>query len=135
MGLKVPDLGEREMLGMLIGGSEFANATFDLYKNNHVPGDADVAGDYTIADYAGYSTEALTGPVLAITNTAGRATASFDAIVFPAPSSSTQTVYGYVVVALGGAILWAEKFTVPVVMAAGGSNFTVTPRLTLRSEL
>lgn len=106
--------------------------TWNLYKNNHVPVVGDVAGDYTPADFAGYTAKTQAPSAFGTpTVTAHVAkTVSSTAIVFGPSTEATasQTIYGYYVVDSSGNYLFAEMFTTAISVAPGGS-------VTLTSEI
>lgn len=136
MSMKVPDVGERNLLTLLIAGIAGAGAKVKLFSNNFTVIDATVLGDFTEATYTGYAAQTLAGGAVAGSNTAGRATASWTQQSYTCTGGSSQTIYGYYIVDSTGAILYfAENFATPVVLSNGGAPLLLTPRLTNKSEL
>lgn len=139
MAIKVPNVGERQLLDRMTGAVG-ANFYICLYKAAHTPADGDTKATYTAieADYTGYGRLSC-GFNPAETNGDGRAEslADLNRVFENAGGGSPtvgNTVHGYFVLDNSdGPLLWAEEFGMPVPMNEGSPSLTITLRLTLHS--
>lgn len=133
MALKVPNVGELELLDEILREDDFE---LHLYKNDYTPVDDSELADFTEADFEGYASEALTNWVAAVTDANGRAFTHADSLTFTKGTGGvSNTVYGYYVVnASNSELVWAERFLAGIVMDTDGKTFTILPIFTLRSE-
>jgi len=136
MALLVPDVGEVALLSDMLGNGN--NMTLKLYKTDVTPAEGDTAGSYTEADFTGYSAATLTrsvsGSTWATPSTASGTTSSEYNSGTPQTWTNTgasQTVYGYFVIdAIAGTLLWAEKFATARTLATN-DTLDVTPAIEL----
>jgi len=128
MSLKVPNVGELVLLDKLLAADDY---TLHLYKNNYTPVDGSVIGDFTEADFSGYSGgEDITGWSAAVI-VAGRAESTGDPIDQTHNGGATgNTIYGFYVVDSGGNLCWAERDPNPFVINANGQIYRVEPKFT-----
>ncbi len=101
-----------------------------LFKNNLTPGTATVLGDFTEADFTGYSAASLSGFAASSAGGSGAAS-SGDAKTFTVGSSPTTTnnIYGYYITDSGNTKLYGcqRDPNAPRSMAIAGDTYTVTP--------
>lgn len=139
MALVVVNQGEEAFLDLLLA----VNYTLHLYKNDVTDGltqaemDALTEADFQEADFAGYSSVALTGG--SWTTTPGDpAVGSYAQQSFIRSSTgAVQNVYGYyITVTSGGALRWFERFggSMGVQLELINDEIRVTPRITLKDE-
>jgi hypothetical protein len=134
MSLVVCDGAKQLLLTQLLSWLN-ANTRLRLFQNNHTPVHGDTAAAYTEASFPGYAFTALTswGAVYL--------TADFHAFTdevlrtFTATGSSpANTIYGYYITDLTGALLWAELAPAAVTINASGQTYSVLPRFSDTSE-
>ncbi|HMG44649.1 MAG TPA: phage tail protein [Acidimicrobiales bacterium] len=137
MSLIVVDAGEEAFLDLILA----ANYTLRLFRNDATTGltppqvDALTAAAFTEANFAGYTSKALTGGSW-VTTQANPSTGVYAQQTFTRSSTGTaQLVYGYyVTLTSGGALRWFEQFPAPVSVEFNGDAIRVTPRITLDDE-
>lgn len=107
--------------------------TCRLFKNNYTPLQSSVVGDFTEADFTGYSAQALTGWGAAYINGGGDAETDNGAVLFhQTGTGTTNNVYGYFVTDGSGSLVYAERnAAAPVAMDTTGKVYVVSPKLTL----
>ncbi len=129
MALVVVDGGELIALKALVNHTaQNENLVLKLFKSNTTPGNTDVVGTYTEADFTGYSSATLTGASWVVTgNPITYAKQTFTS----SAGSQSQSVYGYYLVrATGGELVYAERFSDgPYVIVNNGDKIEVTPSL------
>jgi hypothetical protein len=133
MALVVPNVGEVRLMKYALKQTTAEDQVMKLYKNNLTPGETDVAGDYTEADFTGYTDVTLTGTDWSIATASGITTAVQSAVAFISSVDQTaQDIYGYYVVgASSGILLWSERFTDgPYTIALEDDTITITPKIT-----
>jgi hypothetical protein len=130
LALLVPDVGENDLLKAMFG-QVAETFRLHLYKNNHVPAEADVVGSYTECNAAGYASIALVAANFVIATVAGVTTATYAIQTFT--FTATESVYGYYVTNNGGTILlWAEMTdNPPYNYGASGGTCSVTLSISL----
>lgn len=104
-----------------------------LFKNNATLTQASVYADLTLATFGGYSAVTLTrGSWVTPTIVSGVAVSTYTTTPqIWTVSSGSETIYGYAIVtASSPKIIYVEKFSSPVAVAAGGI-LGVLPRVTL----
>lgn len=119
MALLVPDVGEVACLDMMLKQSD-EDYTLQLYNTDITPAEGDVAGDYTpsVANFTNYVSKALTRAGWPGASTSGGVTSSSYAQQTWTCGASGNTIYGYWVVnAVTGTLLWAEKFASAKILA------------------
>ena len=131
MSLIVPNSGEILLHTFALTHEDL---TLKLYKNDYTPTATSVVGNFTEADFTGYSAATLDKDDWTIvTDGNSKASATNDAQSWTA--ASTQTVYGYYVLSTSSAttVLWAERFGVARALTSG-DQLTITPTITASSE-
>lgn len=133
MAVIVPMVGDRHLLDEVVNASSY---TLHLFKNNVSISETTVIGDFTEADFSGYSSGAIAGWSAAVDNLDHRAISVAGTVTFTHGAGATNNnIYGYYVLTGSGALAWAETFAGgPVPMAANGATLTIEPVLTCRSE-
>lgn len=136
MALVVTDLGELELLRkMLKDTSDSEQYYLKLYKNNYVPVNSSVLGDFTEANFTNYvqKTIARTDWSEPTTNASGSGESSVSVQSWTCGASG-NTVYGYYVVGeTSNIVLWAEKFDSARTLV-NSSILNITPVFTTSSE-
>src|SRR6266436_3665549 len=120
MSLVVCDNGKQTLLTQLLAWLN-ANTRLRLFQNNHTPVHGDTAAAYTEASFPGYAFIALTAWG-AVTLTADFHALTTEALeTFASTGSSpVNTIYGYYITDLTGALLWAELAPAPITINASG---------------
>lgn len=132
MALLVPDVGEQKLLAYALNKLTPEDMTLKLYKNNYTPVEGSVAGDFTVADFTGYTNVSVLGSSFTITTTVGVTEAARAAAAFTSSADqAAQNVYGYYVIgATSGVVLWAERFSDgPYVISINGDQINVTLKI------
>jgi len=100
-------------------------STLHLYKNNPTIDESVTIATFTEANYAGYADVPLTGDWSAPAQQApGDYYVSSPAVTFAAPTSGTQTIYGWWVDD-GTGVLACEAFASPITLASGSPGFSL----------
>jgi hypothetical protein len=138
MALKVPSLGELELLDKLLKDALSTNEDYilALYKDDKTPGDNDaVPASFTQCDFTNYVVKTLTraGWTSAVlTNT--YAESSYGTVQAWTCGTVGNTVYGYFVYGSNSnQVLWAERFATARIVAQD-DILNITPKFTLMSE-
>lgn len=122
--------GDLEILNVL----RLANdplATLRLFQNNHTPTVTDINANYTEATFNGYAAVALGIWNAAFINGSAQGEIDAPAVTFThTVGATTNTIYGAYVTDNAGDVIYAEKFTAPIIMASNGDSFTYTPKFT-----
>lgn len=108
-----------------------------LFKNNFVPDADTVRGDFTQADFTGYTLKSLTNPFGAVTTTAaGYAQIQSPDVLTWAPTDGLRpnTIYGYWLEDDTPTVYWCEKFDAPVDMTDATKLLNLICRYTAKSE-
>ena len=130
MALLMPQGGENKALEALVNKTAPENLSLRLFKNNYTPVDTSVTGDFTQADFTGYSAITLVGSDW---NAASAGTISCAAVkeFTSSAGSQNQDIYGYYIVQVtSGVTVWAERFsTAPYNIANNGDKIQVTPTI------
>ena len=137
MALVVPDLGEQYLLTLLLRDTVPADFPFwlGLYKNDYVPVRDTELADLVRADYAGYAPVPLVRASWNVPTDVGGVAQTFWGAGFVsfAPTSGTQTVYGYMVTDPSDSLLlWLERFPSPISISTVNPAF-VLPSMRLNS--
>ncbi len=93
-----------------------------LFKNNLTPTGANVATDFTEADFRGYADDA----VGAWTVTGPNGTAGVHSFTADGGIAGPQTIYGYYVVDSGGALVFSERFGASITYTTPGDQLNLT---------
>lgn len=136
MSLKLPNVGELNVLDILRAAFNAGGLLMGLFQNNLTPGDTTVLGDITEATFSGYARQALAG-FGAATTVSGRASTTGSACSWTRGAGGTSnSIYGYYVLdSTGTKLLWIERDpNGPVSMTAVGTIYTVFPVFTLATE-
>lgn len=134
MPLLAPNVGENKLLEFALGKATPGNQTLKLFVNNITPGATDVAGTYTEMSTLGYAAKTLTTSSWTVTNVSGSATAAYAQQSWTFTAGTSVTIYGYFVIdSTTGILLWAERFSAPIAVDAGGDALRLTPSFTLTS--
>jgi hypothetical protein len=137
MPLVIANVGECELLDKMLKDalSTDENYTLKLFKSNTTPSASSVAGDFSEADFTGYSAKTLTRAGWnAATTVSGKAKSVYGTTQSWTCGATGNTIYGYYIVgATSGTLFWAERFS-----AAKTLNDTdvlnITPNFTFNSE-
>lgn len=137
----IPDEGEAQMLGIVLGKTASESLELRLYKNDKTPGLVDVTADYIEMVGQGYTKKVLAPAAWTVTpadtgtNTPAKATTAAQVFTFSVAGGPTP-IYGYYLVGVTSGKLWGpERFADgPYSVANAGDEITITPTLRLRSE-
>jgi hypothetical protein len=131
--LLMPDVGEIQMLTMFLkDNTTIGNQTLKLFVNDKTPAEGDTAASYTEMSTHGYAAKTLTRANWSVATVEGVSTASYAQQTWSFTAASVVTVYGYFVVdAVTGILLWAEKFSNSQAVESTGDEIRVTPKITL----
>ena len=138
MGLVVTNEGERALLKAALKDAAPEAAVLKLYKNDHDPVEGDDAADFTEADLAGYAAINLVRATWGdpATDGGGVSTIAYQQQTFQ--FTGDGEVVGYFIVgAVSGTLLWAERLYSPPDYPAAGQHFQngdslkLTPRISL----
>jgi hypothetical protein len=130
LALLVPNAAEDVMLQNILNKTAPQNQTLKLFTNNITPAETDTEATYTEAAGSGYAAVGLTGASWTITpGNPSSAAAAEQTFNF---TGALGNVYGYFVVqAVSGKIMWAERFTNgPYNIQNNGDQIKVTPQFT-----
>jgi hypothetical protein len=102
-----------------------------LFINAIVPTVDSIVSNFSEATFTSYASATITWNTPAYTNGNNQAELTGGTLVFVSGSAPTlQTVYGAFVTDSGGTnLLWAERFTIPVVINSSGDGVTYVPAL------
>lgn len=135
MGLIVPDVAEQDFMAWILAQFTAQGLHLHLYKNNYTPVDASVLGSFTEADFSGYSAAVPSMGTQAEVANKCQVVDAMPRNFTHNGGGTSNTVYGYYVTKdVGPDLLWAERFSAPVSMAASGDNIQITLKITADSE-
>ena len=139
----IPDLGELYLAEVIQDtfntGAGGWTPTLYLYKNDYTPVAGSDVGDFTEADFPGYSRNELNNWSTPTTDDDGNALMTDALHLYEMEDvSPTNTVYGYLIALpdVGGdpdRIVGAVRFDEPVEMNAVGAQLTVLPVLKFKN--
>ena len=134
MALVVPNDSEAIMLRYITNNDAPENLVIRLYSNNFTPIETSVVGNFTEVTGGGYAQMSLiAGSWTIITGNPSQAEHTEITWTFTGATGDGGNVFGYYVVrAVGGELMWAERFSNgPFVITVNGDEIKVVPRLTL----
>src|SRR3990167_11508210 len=131
MALLAADIGEREMLDMILKDTTPEAQIVRLYSNDYDAVEGSVAGDFTEVVGGGYAAKTLTRGSWNAASTDGGGVTSATYAAQTWSWTGAATVVGYFVVgATSGSLLWAERLYAGAGQVFGnGDSLTVTPKL------
>ena len=137
MTLRVPNVGEVNMLEHIVNKTSPENLILNLFKSNTTPADTDTAATYTEADFTGYTAKTMTGTSWTVTSGDPTEAAYAQQTFASTAGSQNQSVYGYYVVQVSSTeLMWAERFTDgPYTIVNNGDEIRITPKITLADTL
>lgn len=102
-----------------------------LFTNAIVPTADSVVSNFSEATFTSYVAATISWNTPAYTNGNNQAEMTAGTLVFVAGASpTTQTIYGAFVTDSGGTnLLWAERFSIPVLVNSQGDGVTYVPAL------
>lgn len=132
MTLLVPNEGESQILGIMLGKIAIESLRLRLYSNNKTPAEADTPASYTEATGGGYASVLLTAANWTLTEGAPTL-AEYPMVTFTF-TGGIGNIYGYYVTGeTSNKVRWAERFTDgPYDVQATGDQISVTLRVTLQ---
>ena len=137
MTLRIPNVGEGNMLEIVVNKTAAEDLVLRLFTSNTTPADTDTTATYTQASFTGYTAKTLAGSSWTVTP-GDPSEASYAQQTFTSSASQTaQTVYGYYVIQSSSTeLMWSERFTDgPYVVTNNGDEIRVTPKLTFQDTL
>jgi hypothetical protein len=134
----VPDLGEKQLLGVMLKTALLVDANWrlHLFQNNYSPNRVSEITDFVEANFDGYDVVELDRSVwLDPVSIGGVAYSTYGtSLVSWLATSGSQTVYGYYVTdADDTVVLWAERTTTGTVVTTF-TPFQMLPLMRLHSE-
>lgn len=135
MTIRVPNEGEVQLLGMMLGKTSMETFRLKLFTNNITPAETDTSASYTEASGFGYAAIDLTASNWTV-GSGDPADASYPLQSFSF-TGALGNVYGYYVVGVtSGKVLWAERFSDgPYSITQSGDSIKVTPKFQLKDTL
>jgi len=133
MALVVPAVGELVFLNYIVGvaaGSE--ELILRLFKSNNQPGQTDILGDYTEANFVGYAAIQIASGDWTVTSGSPSQAAAPQQIFTSSQNQTQQRIYGYYYTrAVSGDLVAVERFSDgPYTVAALNDRVRVTPQIT-----
>jgi len=130
MALVICDAGELRLLDLMLKTALDVDETFTLhlFKNDITPDASSAVGDFTEADFTGYSSVSLLRATWtsAVTDTGVATTQYGNSPLSWSCTGSGNTVYGAYVLDGNGDLVWAEKFSTARTLVNGDVlNYTV----------
>lgn len=127
----VANAGEELALKNFLNHTAPQNQVLKLFVNNVTPAEGDTAASYTEMSTQGYASKALTGTSWTVTPGApSSASYAQQTWTFDGTGGAT-VVYGYFVVqAVSGVLMFAERFASPPTIANNGDQIKLTPTIT-----
>lgn len=137
MTIVVPDLGETELLRVLLIREDMAGVPWHLhlYANDYTPHRESTLPDFTEASFPGYDVVEIDRAGWTLPAPVGGVAVSYwgSSATTWTPSSGSQAVYGYFVTdAADALVLWALRFDAPQI-ATPGTPVSVRPFMRMRS--
>jgi hypothetical protein len=120
---------------LLYGNASGENAKLRLYKTNVTPAEGDTTGSYTEADFTGYTTGGVvltssqSGSTWSVPTTSSGTTSSTYGTTLTWSPTSSQTIYGYLVVGATSGILWWSELFASSKNLSSGDTLNLTARL------
>jgi len=134
MALVVPNASEAIMLQYITNNDAPENLVIRLYSNNFTPIEASTVVQFVEVTGGGYAQQNLiAGSWTIVTGNPSQAEHTEITWTFTGATGAGGNVYGYYVVrAVGGELMWAERFSNgPFNISVNGDEIKVVPRLTL----
>lgn len=133
MTAKFTDYGKQKVFTGWNESTTWGPDRIRLFVNDITPTHDTVTGDFVEASFGGYASGDISGSGTISENGSDEATLTFPTFTNTATGSGLpQSVYGYYVTDVGGALLWAERDpTGPIVIAAVDDEVTVDAVVTL----
>ena len=131
MTLLVPNAAEAIIMENFLNKTAPQDLVLKLYSSDTTPAETDTVATYTETSGGGYTDEALTAGSWVVTP-GNPTTAAYPEITF-AFTGVAGNVYGYYLVqAISGDLVWAERFTnAPLNIQNNGDEIKITPQITL----
>lgn len=134
----VPDVAELVLLEALRAYLNGATPIIHLFSNDITPDADTVLADFTEVDFDGYAPQVLEEFAAAAPDGNGRAVIAAAPNVFTkAAGTTTDLAYGYYITdASSTVLLWCDRDpNGPRPFVSVGAEYTITPKLSLRSEV
>lgn len=124
------------MLEALVNKTAPQNLVLKLFKTNVAYAETNVAGDYTEADFTGYSSVTLTGSSWGAASGGAPSSIAFAQQSFiSSADQSAQTIYGVMLVqATSGLLVAVETFSSGQVIQNDTDTIKYTPVITGKDE-
>lgn len=107
------------------------DAKAHLFINSIVPTVDSIVSNFSEATFTSYAAQSVVWNSPSYVNGNNQAEMTGGTLVFVAGSAPTlQTIYGAFITDLGGTnLLWAERFSIPVIINSSGDGVTYVPAL------
>lgn len=131
MTLLVPNASEVVIMENFLNKTAPQDLVLKLYSSDTTPAETDTELTYTETTGGGYAAAPLTAASWVVTP-GNPTSAAYPEVTFTF-TGAAGNVYGYYVVqAISGALMWAERFTnAPFNIQNNGDEIRVTPQITL----
>lgn len=134
MTLKIPSVGEVELLRNMLSGIPAQPLLLKLYVNDKTPGDEDTVAQFTEMSSHGYAQKTLAPGDWTFSALAAVAEATHLGQTWTFTDGPATPVYGYYIVGASDGILrWAERFSPTFSAEIAGDKLTITPKITFAS--
>jgi len=120
----VPDVGELDCVNILRLAWNGEACKLRLFKNDYTPVAGTTLANLTEADFSTYANQNCNSWASPITDVAGKAFTieQVHQWVLSSTPATGNTIYGYYFTRASGALVFAERFAVPVPMASEGTS-------------
>ncbi len=126
MALILPDVSEQEWLKRVL--KDVNNQTLKLFVNDLTPSEGTVVGSFTEMSTHGYAAKTLDKTLWTIATASGVTSATHQQQTWSFTNATSVTVYGYYIVdAVTGTLLYAERFTYAQVVTGVDTPIKLTP--------
>lgn len=123
-----------EMLAALIT-AELDGGSLRLFKNDFVPNENSVAGDFTVADFTGYANVAVATWGTPYLDDLARPTTLGGLRTFAQTGTAVNNVvYGVYYLNATNELVWAERFAEPFAFAGTGTTLPIVPKYQLGNK-
>lgn len=110
-------------------------AEMQLYQNDFTPVGTMVIGDFDVATYDGYAAQVIDPWTVPVINPNGFAVMYGPSLVWtPTGATTPNNIFGYYVTTDGGVLLYARRFTNPILLEGTTTGFVITPSFSFGSQ-
>lgn len=129
MAIVLPDVSEQEWLKRVL--KDVNNQTLKLFVNDYTPVEGTLVANLTEMSTHGYAAKTLDKTLWTIATVSNVTSATHQQQTWNFTNAASVTVYGYYIVdAVTGTLLYAERFTYPQVVTGTDTPIKLTPIIT-----